>query len=160
EHLPEGGARVLAAAVTKQNVREVLDRNGESGIDPRELFASPLVYGAIVDRFLPERKGTFAIVDVGAERTNVAVLRGKHVVLARTISRGGADLTRALAQAYRMPEGDAERLKRERAFAPHEGMRPNHPSHAPMADLVTTRLAPLVRELRQTFALARAETGE
>ncbi|HJZ85193.1 MAG TPA: pilus assembly protein PilM [Polyangia bacterium] len=160
DHTPQGGARVLAAAARKTGVRELLERVAEGGSEPRALFAAPLVYDTLVDRFMPGRSGTFAIVDVGAERTNVAVIRGGRVVLARTIQRGGGELTRAVARTYRLAEAEAERVKRSSGFAPHADLRIEAGPHTQMAELMRAALAPLVRELRQTFALARVELGE
>src|SRR5262249_12003655 len=63
-------------------------------------------------------------------------------------------------RAFRLPEAEAERAKPQEAFAPHAGQGALSPSQSRMGDVVRAALAPLVRELRQTFALARAETGE
>jgi general secretion pathway protein L len=154
------GSRVLAAAARKDDVRAQLGRLAESGIEARELFASPLVYDALADRFLAGQAGAVAICDIGAEHTNVCVLREGKLLMARTISHGGGHVTRALAKVFRLPEADAERAKPQEAFAPHAGLGQLSPSQSRMADAVRTALMPLVRELRQTFALARAETGE
>jgi general secretion pathway protein L len=154
------GSKVLAAAARKDDVRTQLSRLAETGIESRELFAAPLVYDALADRFLSEQQGAIAVVDVGAEHTNVCVLREGKLLMARTISHGGGHVTRALSKTFRLPEPDAERAKPQEAFAPHSGMGPLSPAQSRMGDAVRTSLMPLVRELRQTFALVRAETGE
>src|SRR5262249_31627790 len=69
------GSRVLAAAARKDDVRAQLNRLADSGIEARELFAAPLVYDALAGRFLAGQAGAIAICDVGAEHTNVCVLR-------------------------------------------------------------------------------------
>src|SRR5262249_3309080 len=65
-----------------------------------------------------------------------------------------------LAKAYRLPEADAERAKHDNAFAPHSRLPPLDPAQARMAEVIKGALAPLIRELRQTVALARAESGD
>jgi general secretion pathway protein L len=160
DHTPQGGVRLLAAAARKDDVRAQLELLGSSGIEARELFAAPLVYSALADQFLGGELGAVAMVDVGATRANVCVLKGGKVVLARTISRGGDEVTASLARTYRLSEEEAERVKHDEAFAPHAGAGDLNPSQARMADLVRGTLAPLVRELRQTFALVRAELGQ
>src|SRR5262249_52475303 len=119
DHTEPGGARVMAAAADKDIARAQLERTARSGVEARALFAAPLVYDALALRFLPDETGIFAIVDVGAEHTNVAVIRGGVVAVARTISRGGAELTRALERTYRLAEDAAERVKSEHGFAPY-----------------------------------------
>ena len=154
------GSRVLAAAARKDDVRAQLSRLAETGIEARELFASPLVYDALADRFLGGQAGAIAVCDIGAEHTNVCVLREGKLLMARTITHGGGHVTRALSRMFRLPEADAERAKPQEAFAPHAALGQLSPAQSRMADAVRTALMPLVRELRQTFALARAETGE
>ncbi len=61
-----------------------------------------------------EPSGTYLLVDVGAESTDVVLVRDLELVAARTMSIGGALFTQSLADALGISPADAEGLKRQR----------------------------------------------
>src|SRR6185369_16158669 len=95
--------------------------------------------------------GAVAILDIGASRTNVAVSHGDDVVAARTILRGGQDLTRALAKEFGHPLDVAENGKIKEAFLETSDSPAIYPEQVRISDALKSALLPLVRELRQTF---------
>jgi general secretion pathway protein L len=153
------GSRVLAAAVRRDYVRQLLRALGEAGVPPRALYAAPLCYGAVAARALPGEAGPFAIVDIGHVRTNVAIVRQGRLTFGRTLSRGGRHLTLALAAAYQMRYDDAERGKLQ-VGAVGSIAHPLDLKYALIDSTLRDALAPLVRDLRQTFAFYRAQYGE
>lgn len=52
-----------------------------------------------------------ALVDVGASRTQINVLRGGETCFSREIGIGGMDMTKAISRRLNMDEADAEALK-------------------------------------------------
>lgn len=52
-----------------------------------------------------------ALVDVGASRTQINVLRGGETCFSREIGIGGMDMTKAISRRLNMDESDAEHLK-------------------------------------------------
>ena len=63
--------------------------------------------------------------------------------IVRTIPRGGAEITDAIANKLKLPPADAERLKRE------VGLLPN--PNPQVGDVIREALRPLVSELRSSF---------
>jgi type IV pilus assembly protein PilM len=59
-----------------------------------------------------------ALIDMGAATTDIVIEREGKFRFTRPLNIGGNDITRALASGFGMTYQDAERLKRERGFAP------------------------------------------
>jgi general secretion pathway protein L len=154
---PEGTA-VMAVAARIEDVGALLADLGAYGLDPRGLYPAPLAYDALLREDEAAVEGTVpacrVVIDLGHLRTNVCVLQGSETVFARTILRGGAGLTSAVAQAYHCEEAVAEELKRTYGLAaarPIEGADLDS-----MGAVLTQALVPLLRDLRQTLASVRA----
>jgi general secretion pathway protein L len=101
------------------------------------------------------RGGYGAILDLGHLRTNLCVIRDGQAVYARTIMRGGAQLTAAIAQAFGAPLDRAEHAKRNEARLGVTGAGASAVA-VKLDTVLREALAPLVRELRQTLASFRA----
>src|SRR6185312_1747000 len=104
---------------------------------------------------------TQAIVDFGHRHTNVCIVRGGTVLFARSIPRGGEDVTVAITEQFRMTPEDAVTAKHNQAFLAAPGSAFASPAHARVDAIVREALRPLMRELKQTIAAYRAagETG-
>lgn len=59
-----------------------------------------------------------AMIDLGAATTNIVIERGNQFRFTRPLNVGGNAITQALAEAFNMDFVSAERIKRERCFAP------------------------------------------
>ena len=59
-----------------------------------------------------------ALIDVGAATTDIVIERDGQFRFTRPLNLGGNDVTQAIASAFGMSFSEAERLKRERGFAP------------------------------------------
>ncbi len=59
-----------------------------------------------------------ALINIGASATDIVIERGNQFRFTRPLNIGGNDITRALLDAFNMDFVSAERLKRERGFAP------------------------------------------
>ena len=151
--------KVLCAAVRREVVRDLLKALDTAGAPPRALYVAPLCYGAVAARALPGEPGPLAIVDVGHLRTNVCIVKQGRLTFGRTLSRGGRHLTLALAAAYQMKVEDAERGKLQ-VGAVGSVARPLELKYALIDSTLRDALAPLVRDLRQTFSYYRAQFGE
>jgi type IV pilus assembly protein PilM len=136
---------ITAAVVRAQRVREIVEGLSTTGFDPREIGVAVFAYAVDFPspstgpgRGAPEEPT--AIVDVGHTRTNVFVAND-GVQTARTILRGGRDLTLKLAQAAGVPFEAAELDKRR------EGL-----SGGRVGRILADAARPLARELKNTFA--------
>src|SRR5262249_49980731 len=91
--------------------------------------------------------------------THVSVVGAESMLFARTIGRGGEDVTLAIIDQFKMSEADATTAKHNQAFILANGAVPETPSHRKVDQTVREAVRPLVRELRQTLAAYRAGGG-
>jgi general secretion pathway protein L len=157
---PEG-TQVLAVAARLDDVGGLLAEAGAYGVEPRALFVAPLVYAAALDEETapadrPAAPACRVILDVGHLRTNVCVLVGDEAITARTILRGGAALTTAIAQAYRCDEAMAEDIKLSRAMVASAAHPATTADELRIDAALKDALVPLMRDVRQTIASVRA----
>jgi type IV pilus assembly protein PilM len=107
---------VLIAAAT----REIIDQNVQllsaAKLEPGAIEVEPLAVGRALTHAARDQGEinygqVSAVVNIGADATEISVLRGDVLVFTRTIPSGGATLTRALVDYLGLPEQDAERYK-------------------------------------------------
>jgi type IV pilus assembly protein PilM len=84
-----------------------------------------------------------ALVDIGAQSTSIVVHVDGVPLIVRTVPRGGAEVTAALASRLRIEVGEAELLKCRVGLLPDEG--PEVPQ------IVRDAIRPLLSELRSSF---------
>ncbi len=153
------GSTVLAVAARTQDVADALAQAGARGVEPRALFAAPVVYRALfaAGRAADEEPGCRLLLDVGHRRTNACFLWRGETIYARTITRGGMALTDAIAAAFRCSETEAEQAKREHGFVGSaRRAAAGGPAAQRMDVALREALAPFLRELRQTLGSFRA----
>jgi general secretion pathway protein L len=155
------GSTVLAAAARRDDVAALLAANEAQGTHPRALYAAPVVYRTLLPAApISAEDGAppppcQMILDLGHARTNVCVVRNGETIYARTILRGGAHLTQAIAKAFEADADRAEQAKRSDARL-LVGELAATPLAAKLDTVLRGALEPLVRELRQTVASFRA----
>jgi general secretion pathway protein L len=155
------GTRVLCAGARREAVAGMLADLATHRIDPRGVGIAPLLYEPLTRTTL---SGGVApsqgepplqlLVDVGHQRTNVVALENGHHVFARTLSRGGQAVTRAIAAALQIDEAHAEEIKHtqvhvqaaDAATGPFNPQVIDRASHAASHEALA-----LARDLRQTL---------
>ncbi len=161
DHLIAGekpeGTTILAAAAKREDLAALIAAAEAQQIHPRSLFAAPVIYrtlfpagAAVVGDEAPG--SCQAVLDFGHERTNVCIIRGGNAIYARTIRRGGAHLTAAIAKAFNADPVRAEQAKCGEAFIASAGKVANTPLLVKLDAILREALAPTIRELRQTLA--------
>jgi general secretion pathway protein L len=152
------GSTVLAVAARIDDVAGLLAELGAEGLEPRSIFAAPVVYQALSSGATRE-EGTLpscrALIDIGHLRTNVCVMLGGETVLARTLTRGGAALTASVAQALRCDLSRAEEIKVQGGHVASAAEPATTQIARQLDPILREALAPLVRELKQTLAGVR-----
>ncbi|HSZ83312.1 MAG TPA: pilus assembly protein PilM [Polyangia bacterium] len=169
DHLVVGasaeGSSVLAVAAKRDDVAALIAALEAKGTHPRAIYAAPVVYRALLpaspaapvdDEAAASPPPCQAVLDLGHARTNVCIVRNGETLYARTILRGGAHLTQAIAKAFDADLERAEQAKRADAELLPAGTPAASPLVAKLDAVLREALAPLVRELRQTFASFRA----
>jgi len=144
----KGRSELLVGVARREFVHGLLDALGALGLEPRTVTIAPLAYQSLMATLPPggvqEGGPAEAIVDLGHERTCILVRDQGKVVYARTVSGGGAGLTRALVRATGSTWEAAEEQKETRGSLLDDA---DPEIAAPLAGA----WAPLVREIRQTI---------
>jgi type IV pilus assembly protein PilM len=155
------GTNVIAVAAPKDDVKARIDALAQVRAEPRVVGAAALSFAAL--RGHSFEVGADAapqmVIDVGHRHTHVCVLGHESVLFARTIPRGGEDVTRAIIDGFKMSEADATTAKHNQAFILGAGGVAETPAHRRVDQTVREAVRPLVRELRQTLAAYRAGGG-
>ncbi len=155
------GSTVLAAAARNEDMAAFLEAARLQGVEPRSVFAAPVVYQALGFAAAGE-EGTLPacrlLLDIGHLRTNACVLQNGATVFARTITRGGAVLTAAIAQAFDQDTAHAEAAKHEHGFLASARVPPAGPVQRSMDSVLREAMTPWLREVRQTLAAYRARS--
>ncbi|MFA7693722.1 MAG: type IV pilus assembly protein PilM [Candidatus Hydrogenedentales bacterium] len=96
-----------------------------------------------------------ALIDIGATTTDIVIERGNQFRFTRPLNLGGNDITKALAEAFNMDFVSAEKIKRERCFAPTED--PERDGKA--GEVVGRVMQRLVGEITRSFSYFRSLPG-
>lgn len=98
-------------------------------------------------------RDTEALLDIGANGTNIIVHTDSTPKIVRTVPRGGAEVTRMLALRLAVSEGDAETIKCR------VGLREDDSPES--AEVVAEAIRPLITEIRSSFNyFAQANPGQ
>jgi Tfp pilus assembly PilM family ATPase len=155
---------VLAAATTRERVARLLAVCAAQGIEPRGVIAAPTAFARVAERLAalggPEAKDdAVMILDVGHLRTDLCIVRRGRAIFARTLSRGGRHVTQAIAKAWNLSPEDAEQAKHTDGFVASRREPAMSEAWDRISKVITQDLAPLLRDLRQTMAACRAQSG-
>ncbi|MBN2359583.1 MAG: pilus assembly protein PilM [Deltaproteobacteria bacterium] len=174
-----GQTDVLVGVARKRDVADYLALLKSVGIDPRQVEFDALALGelhrqllahsdthepvvatpggTVIERGPTAYPSATAIVDIGRERTAICIVAAEQAVAARTILRGGIDLTRALAKEFGLSMAEAETGKRREAFIEVAGSPAAYPEQQRISACLTAALQPIVREIRQSIQAALAQ---
>ncbi len=150
-----GKSDVLVGTARNEELAALLALLAQVGVDPRIVTSSALAYQPLLAQRSTaspgpsQLEGSEAIVDIGHERTSVCIAGPLGLESVRTFAGGGKDLTRAVANEFKVSLADAE------AWKDNEGdvtLGPDTPPEVERAAGALLRaLAPLLRELRATL---------
>lgn len=164
---PEGSL-LLCPAADKIWLEHWLAEVRSGGADPRQLTLSMLAIENLSPHLdLPLEDGTVAFVDLGHRATQLSLVRHGRVEAVRAISRGGHQVTQAIAKALGIAYHDAERAKHEDLRIdsmpggipgePHRGSgQLTEDEQSRVARAAVSALEPLLREVKMSLdSLAR-----
>jgi general secretion pathway protein L len=145
---------LLVGVVKKDELRSLLTLLKDLNIDPRIVTHPAVEYQNYLltapQLFQPATTGSsVAVIDIGHERTSVAIGRPTFgLEFARTFAGGGKELTRAIASELQMPLPEAAHWKETQAAM---GSAALGPDGARVTDILGRGLQPVFRELRTTI---------
>ncbi|MEK7795168.1 MAG: type IV pilus assembly protein PilM [Candidatus Hydrogenedentota bacterium] len=96
-----------------------------------------------------------ALIDLGATTTDIVIQKDNFFRFTRSLNVGGNDITKAIASAFNLKWEEAEKVKRERGFAP-TGDPARDGKGGEVIGGVLTRL---VSEINRSFAYFRSQPG-
>lgn len=155
--LPLMAGKVLVVAGRSALVKDLLSRLLPLSLEPRSLPPAALAYGRLV-RLSGALEDTL-LLDIGHLRTNISLVSDGRVLIARTVSRGGHQLTLALRQTFQLSYEEAETLKESSALASVEGGRAPGKDQQGLLTVTQEALMPLAREVRFTLGAFAAQLG-
>lgn len=104
---------VLTVYSVKGGFAEWLKRLQGSGVDPKVVTVEASEFLNLVCLGMVPPEGPYAILDIGHSKTNLTLCQGKQLMLLRSISFGGKDITERIHKKLGVPLEEAERLKIE-----------------------------------------------
>jgi len=152
-----GGYDVMMAAIKVDVVEKNLEILREAKRSIRLVDVSPLAaYNWL------KHTGEFgtqgecvALLDLGASSTDIVIERGNQFRFTRPLNLAGDDITSALRDAFGLNFADAEKLKRERGFAPTGDPQRD----GKLGEVIGQVLSRLVTEINRSFAYFRSLPG-
>src|SRR4051812_40347238 len=160
---PSDGMRVLTYAMRRDRAEHLINLGKDCGFDPRGLLAvggaAIRLVGHTPSLARARNDGAVAVIDIGHERTGVAVVASGKAVFSRSIARAGKQLTDAIARRWKLPWPDAEHAKHSDGFVASNAEPATSEAWQRIHQVTIAELAPLARDLRQTLAAGRARPG-
>ncbi len=96
-----------------------------------------------------------ALIDIGATTTDIVIQKDNQFRFTRSLSVGGNDITQALADGFNISFAEAEKLKRDKAFAPTGDAERDGKG----GELVGEALNRMVGEINRSLAYFRSQPG-
>lgn len=156
---PEG-AQLLCPAADKQWLDQWLGEVRAGGAEPRHLTLSTLAMGNLLPHIdLGEVGGRpVVVIDLGHRSTQLTLVKDGQVEAVRALSRGGHQVTQALARSLGLAYADAEHVKHvglDLTGAVPDGVSPAE--HAQRVKVAAQALEPILRELKMTLDAMTAQ---
>jgi len=106
-------SKVLVVYIQKAELAKELSTLQSVGIDPRYICVEGMELINLVNLGMVPPEGAYAIIDLGHEKTTVAICQGRRLAYVRAISIAGKMITEAVAEKLELPIEEAEKLKIE-----------------------------------------------
>jgi len=148
------GAQLLCPAADKHWLEQWLTEVRSGGTEPRHLTLSTLAMGNLAPHLDLSAAGDkpIAIIDLGHRTTQVTMLRNGEVEAIRALSRGGHQVTQALAKAFGLAYADAEHIKHQELDLGGEVPDgADEQEHTRRVKVALQALEPILRELKMTI---------
>ncbi|MBI4280765.1 pilus assembly protein PilM [Candidatus Uhrbacteria bacterium] len=153
---PEPGKKILRILLTSAAKKLIRNYTEFGKLVGLELLALETEAFALIRSLVGKDSSSVMIIDFGTVRTSIVVVLAGIPVLTRTITLGGATVTRAISQTLGIPVPQAEQMKRDlrrltQSPADKEGEIPA---------VMVKAIEPLITEIRFSLNLFRTQQGE
>lgn len=157
ERRPDGGVKVLVCYVKTEILRGFVEALAAHGIDPKIIGVGALCWYNLHDH-LKTGGEPLAILDIGHRHSELCVLDGGQPVRIREIGAGGGDVTRALAEVFKVNTEQAERGKLAEGAILSPGSEGQGRQQL-ISETCREAMSPVLREVRRTLAAYDVATG-
>ncbi len=166
----DAGVELLVGTARRDAVRPLLEQLKAAAVEPRLVTLPALALAPLLAEVAPLPSGPIepakpgdhapdpsvvAVVDIGHERVSMVIGTANQLSAARTFSGGGANLTRILAQDFKVSPEEANTWKEKNADLTEKSRDANEEA---AYGALRRGLSPVVRELRQTLRSFQAQT--
>ncbi|MBI3074160.1 MAG: pilus assembly protein PilM [Deltaproteobacteria bacterium] len=107
------GSEVFVVVAPKKVIAETLRPFAGTPAEPRVITLAPLAFASLASQSLSGATEPIALIDVGHLTTDIVIIENGDFAFTRTLSRGGAHVTRAIAKALGVDEESAAGLKHD-----------------------------------------------
>jgi type IV pilus assembly protein PilM len=137
--------QVMLVAVRKSFIQEHIAQLKAAGIAPEiidvDVFALANAYELFGPPALPDAdKKATALIDIGASKSNIAIVQGSHLLFTREVYLAGNEISDVIARTFNEPVEDIDRIK----LAPGETLEA-------MVDAAMPAFEDLANEIRLSF---------
>ncbi|MBA2481033.1 MAG: type IV pilus assembly protein PilM [Planctomycetes bacterium] len=137
--------QVMLVAVRKSFVQDHLNQLKGAGVAPEvidvDVFALANAYELLGPAAPPDSdKKATALIDIGASKSNIAIVQGTRVLFTREVYLAGNEISDAIARTFNEPAEDIERIK----LAPGETLEA-------LIDAAMPAFEDLANEIRLSF---------
>ncbi|HUK55442.1 MAG TPA: type II secretion system protein GspL [Nitrospiria bacterium] len=151
----DGKSHLLVAAVPRSLMKNYLDQLIRVGVDPESVELDGMALANLARHAFPEPPGEgdrasddTAVLDIGASKTVVCILRRGQPCFLRTLLWGGRNATAALSEGCGISPAEAEEWKRQAGLM-DDGIP--HLHQKGVSKIIGQSLDTLVSELVRTF---------
>jgi type IV pilus assembly protein PilM len=147
----------LAAAVKKTTLAEHLALLQSANLDPAFVGLDSLSLYNLHQLSLPDYLGTYAIVDVGHQKTSVCVISKREAKYVRTLFSGGKAITESIRNELDLTWEQAQEVKHSHGILEME----RHPLQSrdlrKLSSAIQKAVDPLLREILQSLQAYKAQ---
>jgi type IV pilus assembly protein PilM len=144
--VPEGKMRVLVAASPRREASKTLDVIRGAGLMPFKVDVDVIALANAFEWGKPEGEDTtYALVNIGAARTNLSVIHNGLPALCRELNYGGISFTEAVSNQFGLGFDEAEEKKIR--------------GDAQVLGIVEEAMKPVIQGLSQSFDFFEGSSG-
>ncbi len=147
---------VLAAAVRKTLISEHLSILRNANLEPAFVGLDSIALYNLNQLTLSQEGGTYAIVDIGHQKTSVCIVANHRVQYVRTLMSAGKAVTESIRNELDLTWDQALEVKHTHGILELEGHPLQSKDLRRLSAAIRKSIDPLAREISQTFQAYRA----
>ncbi len=140
---PRPYVRVLVTGAPKTLVQKYIEIFRTAKLELKAIDSEAF---ALIRALIGKDKSTIALLDIGAKRTNITIVEKGIPFVTRTINLGGVMVTKRMSEHMKVPEDQAEQMKRDMALT-------ETAQSGPLPAAFEAMIQPILTEIKFAFQL-------